>query len=463
MVTGIVLAAGSGTRMKSNLPKVLHQVCGRPMIHYILDAVINSGVDNVVVVLGSGAELVSDYINKNFKDGIKTVFQPEQDGTAGAVKVALSNIKDVDEVLVCCGDTPLITADTLREFINTSKNKRPVCSLITMELEDPTGYGRIIRDKEGYVVKIVEETDLENEERMIREVNSGVWFFDVRLILEFFRIMKKNERKGEYYLTDVVEFCVKKGVKVNGFQASDPVEFYGVNDRMDLYFANYAMRLSIIERIIESGVTIIDPYNTYIDSGVVIERDCFIEPGVVIKGNTHIDQETYIGPNIFINSSTIGKRCRIYPFSHIDGAVVEDDVTVGPFARLRYGTTLRRGSKIGNFVEVKKAVVGSGSKANHLSYIGDTVLGEGVNIGAGTITCNYDGFEKHQTVIEDGTFIGSNSCLVAPVKIGKDALVAAGSTITKDVPDNALAFGRARQVNREGLGMSYRRKKNKKE
>ena len=464
MIAAVVLAAGAGTRMKSSITKVLHELCGKPLIYHVVSSVRSSGVDRVVVVIGEQADRVEEYLNDEFGEDIETVLQPVRDGTGGAVRVALESIgDDVEYILVCCGDTPLISSETLEEFIKESKKSRVDCALISMELEDPAGYGRIVRDRDGYVKAIVEETDLNQKQRDIKEVNTGVWCLKRDTLLEFTKVMQKNPAKGEYYLTDIVEFCNKRGIKVVGLQAPDSLEFIGINDRLNLSIAWQTLNLALLEGLMSSGVTVIDPYSTYVDVSVRVGRDTVVWPGTVIRGETEVGEGVFIGPNVFIKDSRIEDGSKIEAFSHIDGAVLKENSTAGPFARIRPGSVLERGSRVGNFVELKKTTLGENSKANHLSYVGDSLVGSGVNIGAGTITCNYDGFEKHRTVIEDGVFIGSNSCLVAPVRLGKDSLIAAGSVITRDVPRDSLAFGRARQATKEGLGMGYRRKKRKKE
>lgn len=440
----VILAAGQGTRMKSRLYKVLHTVCGKPMVQHVVDHVSQVGVDETVVVVGHGAEKVKEQLG----DGITYVLQEEQLGTGHAVMQAESLLKDKDGVtVVLCGDTPLITESTIEALLNFHEEQGAKATILTANAIDPTGYGRIVRDDSGAVKRIVEHKDATSEEREIKEINTGTYCFDNRKLFDALKHVGNSNVQGEYYLPDVIEILQKNNELIAAFQTANFDETLGVNDRVALASAEKIMRQRINEEHMRRGVTIIDPENTYIGSDVEIGPDTIVEPGSIIKGKTIIGEESHIGPNTEIIESTIGNNTTIRQ-SVVTSSEVGDGVNIGPFAHIRPNSNLMNDVKIGNFVEVKKAKFGKGSKASHLSYIGDAEIGSDVNLGCGSITVNYDGVNKHLTRVEDGAFIGCNSNLIAPVTVGKNAYVAAGSTITDDIPENALAIARERQTNK---------------
>lgn len=440
----VILAAGQGTRMKSRLYKVLHTVCGKPMVQHVVDHVSKVGVDETVVVVGHGAEKVKDQLG----DEITYVLQEEQLGTGHAVMQAEALLKDKDGVtVVLCGDTPLITEQTIEALLNFHVEQGAKATILTANATAPTGYGRIVRDGSGAVKRIVEHKDATSKEREIKEINTGTYCFDNRLLFDALKHVGNSNVQGEYYLPDVIEILQKNNELVAAFQTADFDETLGVNDRVALAQAEKIMRKRINEKHMRNGVTIIDPDNTYVGSDVLIGSDTIIEPGSVIKGKAVIGEQSHIGPNTEIIESTIGNNTTIRQ-SVVTNSEVGDYVSIGPFAHIRPNSQLNNDVKIGNFVEVKKASFGKGSKASHLSYIGDAEIGTDVNLGCGSITVNYDGVNKHLTRVEDGAFIGCNSNLIAPVTVGKNAYVAAGSTITDDIPENALAIARERQTNK---------------
>jgi bifunctional UDP-N-acetylglucosamine pyrophosphorylase/glucosamine-1-phosphate N-acetyltransferase len=360
-------------------------------------------------------------------------------------------------LLVCAGDTPLLSAETLAGLVEAQRSSGAAASMATFMLEDPYGYGRVLRT-DGRVSRIVEEKDCTDEEAAVDEVNAAVYCFDAQALFTELPRLGNENAQGEYYLTDIVARFYQEGKGVDGVMFDDESEFIGVNDRWQLSEATWLMRLAILGNLATSGVTIVDPNSTHIGVDVEIEPDTTILPGCVIEGNTKIGAGSHIGPNCWIKDSQIGERCRVF-MSHMDGAAMEAGSRCGPFSNLRPGARLRRAVKIGNFVEVKNSEIEDGVSVSHLTYIGDAHVGAGSNIGAGTITCNYDGYTKSRTEIGKGAFVGSNSTLVAPVKIGAGAFVAAGSVVTKDVPDEALAVGRARQENKEAWAKQWRKRK----
>jgi bifunctional UDP-N-acetylglucosamine pyrophosphorylase/glucosamine-1-phosphate N-acetyltransferase len=453
----IILAAGKGKRMKSKLPKVLHPILGRPMLSYVLDAVEEISPERIVVVVGHGAERVKEIISSN---RIRYVLQAEQLGTGHAAFCAREELRDFKgNVVIINGDFPLIRPETLSRFIETHKKNKAVVSLLTTILDNPHGYGRVIRSESGDVVRIVEEKDATSEERKLKEINSGAHCVKASFLWEALRQISTDNEQGEYYLPDIVKVASKNGKRVIGLVVHDSEEVLGVNNRAELARVEQIIRRRTNESFMLSGVTIVNPEVTYISPQVQIGPDTVIYPNTFIYGSTSIGKSCKIGPSVWIEDSQIGSDVTINFSSYITKAVIEDRVTVGPFAHLRPGSNILSGTKIGNFVEIKKSKIGRGSKVLHLSYIGDATIGEGVNIGAGTITCNYDGFYKHETIIEDDVFIGSDTMLVAPVRVGKGATTGAGSTITKDVPPGTLAIGRARQVVIEGWKRKPREKK----
>ncbi|MBA2876704.1 bifunctional UDP-N-acetylglucosamine diphosphorylase/glucosamine-1-phosphate N-acetyltransferase GlmU [Thermaerobacillus caldiproteolyticus] len=452
----VILAAGQGTRMKSKQYKVLHPVCGKPMVQHVVDQVLQLGLEKLVTVVGFGAEQVKAQIG----DKSEFAFQQEQLGTAHAVMQASHYLQDEDGVtLVVCGDTPLITAETMKALLEHHLATNAKATILTAVTEDPTGYGRIIRNRDGHVEKIVEHKDATEEERAIKEINTGTYCFDNKSLFEALRNVSNNNVQGEYYLTDVIEILKTKGEIVSAYQAHSFEETIGVNDRIALSRAEKIMRERINRKHMINGVTIIDPEHTYISLEAEIGRDTVIYPGTIIEGKTVIGEDCIIGPHSEIKNCSVGNGTTIrHSVAH--DSEIGNDVTIGPFAHIRPSSKISDKVRIGNFVEIKKSTFGKGSKASHLSYIGDAEVGANVNLGCGSITVNYDGKNKYMTKIEDGAFIGCNANLIAPVTIGKGAYVAAGSTITDDVPGNALSIARARQVNKENYVERLHVKKN---
>ncbi|AZU59853.1 bifunctional UDP-N-acetylglucosamine diphosphorylase/glucosamine-1-phosphate N-acetyltransferase GlmU [Neobacillus mesonae] len=441
----VILAAGQGTRMKSKLYKVLHPVCGKPMVQHVVDQVRELNIEEIVTIIGHGAEKVKAQLG----EGSHYALQGEQLGTAHAVMQAESSLAGKAGVtIVVCGDTPLIKSETMEALFKQHEETGAKATILTARITDPTGYGRIVRNENDHVEKIVEHKDASDSEREINEINTGTYCFDNIALFEALKNVSNDNVQGEYYLPDVIEILKKQGEIVSAFQTDDLEETLGVNDRVALAEAERIMRSRINKGHMRNGVTIIDPGSTYIESEVTIGQDTVIYPGTILKGNTTIGADCQIGPHSEIDSCKVG-----------DGTVIRQSaafkssigcrVSIGPFAHIRPESDIHDDVKVGNFVEIKKAVFGNGSKASHLSYIGDAEVGSGVNIGCGSITVNYDGKNKFLTKIEDDVFIGCNSNLVAPVTIGKGAYVAAGSTITKDVPGKALSIARAHQVNKE--------------
>ncbi|MEH7503620.1 bifunctional UDP-N-acetylglucosamine diphosphorylase/glucosamine-1-phosphate N-acetyltransferase GlmU [Neobacillus drentensis] len=451
----VILAAGQGTRMKSKLYKVLHPVCGKPMVQHVVDQVMKLNIQEIVTIIGHGAEMVQAQLG----DSSRYALQDQQLGTAHAVNQAQSMLEGKAGVtIVVCGDTPLIKAETMESLFKHHEELSAKATILTARIEDPTGYGRIIRNTDGLVEKIVEHKDASEEERKINEINTGTYCFDNLALFEALKNVSNDNVQGEYYLPDVIEILKKQGEVVTAFQTNEFEETLGVNDRVALAEAERIMKIRTNTAHMRNGVTIIDPANTYIETDVEIGQDTVIYPGTMIKGKTIIGSECHIGPNSEIVSCGIGDQTVVRQ-SVAHNSSIGTHVNIGPFAHIRPESTIHNDVKIGNFVEIKKAVFGNGSKASHLSYIGDAEVGSDVNIGCGSITVNYDGKNKYLTKIEDGVFIGCNSNLVAPVTIGKGAYVAAGSTITKDVPGEALSIARAKQVNKENYVQKLNLKK----
>ena len=440
----VVLAAGLGTRMRSSIPKVLHTVFDRPMLHYILDAVRPIGFNETVVVAGAhSAEMMAESIRSGYPS-VRITLQDEQNGTAHALMAGLSAIKKFKgTVMVLNGDTPLVGSPTLKAFLGRHRKARNAVSVATFTSSDPSAYGRLIREPGGRI-RIVEAADATERELAVREVNSGLYAIEPDA-LALLKSIKPNPKKKELYLTDIIELAQRKGLKAGAFLAPDEYEFLGINTRIDLVEATKAMQWRTNARLLDSGVTLLDPASTFISPEAKIGPDTVIYPNVHIEGATRIGQRCTIMPNVRIHESTIADGVTIKDGSVIEEASVGAGTQVGPYAHLRPGAVLKRDVRVGNFVEVKKSVIGDGTKAMHLSYLGDASIGKGVNIGAGTITCNYDGAHKHRTEIGDGVFIGSDTQLVAPVKVGRGAYVGAGTTVTSDVPAEALVISRIRQ------------------
>ncbi len=435
-LASIILAAGKGTRMKSHLPKVLHQVCGQPMIHYAVTAIKACGSSDIVVVIGHGSEQVQAYLG----DQAHYAVQEQQLGTGHAVLAAMPAIPaDVDLVLVTYGDMPLLTAGTLTALVARQKSNPGPFTLVTMISDEPLGFGRIVRKEDQSVEAIVEEVQCTPEQLAIQELNVGAYCFDAHWLQQALKEIPLSS-KGEYYLTDVVSIAVQKGQRVEALTITDPQEALGINTRVHLANAEGMMRRRILERLMLAGVTIIDPASTYIEDSVKIGMDTVIQPNTFIRGNTVIGESSVIGPNSIITDCQIGNYCSILAVV-MEKAIVEDRVDMGPFARLRKGAHLGPGVHMGNFGEVKDSYLGAGTKMGHFSYIGNATIGKDVNIGAGTITCNYDGEKKHPTVIGDRVFVGSDTMLVAPVNLAEDARTGAGAVVTHDVPSGEIVVG----------------------
>ncbi|MGL4904543.1 MAG: bifunctional UDP-N-acetylglucosamine diphosphorylase/glucosamine-1-phosphate N-acetyltransferase GlmU [Cetobacterium sp.] len=436
----LILAAGKGTRMKSELPKVLHKVCGVPMVQKIVETCSKIGSIENILILGHKKEEVLKILQNS-----EYVVQNEQLGTGHAVKQAKEKLNNFDgTVMVLCGDTPLLKEETLKNLYNYHKTTGAVTTVLTSIYQNPFGYGRILKQDES-VIGIIEEKDATKEIKAIKEVNAGVYCFEAKELLVALEKIDNKNQNGEYYLTDVISINVKDGKKVEAFLLEDNDEILGINSKIELEKANKIMRIRINHKHMENGVILIDADNTYIEESVVIGQDTTIYPGALIQGDTEIGQNCEILGNTRIIDCKIADEVRIES-SVLEESIVENKVTIGPFAHLRPKSHLKEEVHIGNFVEVKKSVLEKGVKAGHLTYLGDATVGEKTNIGAGTITCNYDGKNKFKTTIGKNAFIGSDTMLVAPINIGENALVGAGSVITKDVPENALAVSRSKQV-----------------
>ncbi|MHA6534389.1 bifunctional UDP-N-acetylglucosamine diphosphorylase/glucosamine-1-phosphate N-acetyltransferase GlmU [Paenibacillus sp. BAC0078] len=448
----VVLAAGQGKRMKSKLYKVLHPVCGKPMVGHVLDTVKATGCQRTVVVVGHGAEKVKAYIGQD----AEYVLQETQLGTGHAVKQAKGLLGGEEgTTVVICGDTPLVTAETLEGLMALHEGRQAAATVLTAVMDQPAGYGRIIRGEDGGVLKIVEQKDCTPEEAAVNEINTGTYCFDNAKLFAALEKVTNSNNQQEYYLTDVIGILRAQGDIVLGYQAHDAAESIGVNDRLALSEAEGLMRQRINRQHMLSGVTIIDPASTYIGADVIIGADTILYPGTILKGKTVIGEDCIIGPSSEIEDSVIMDGAEV-KHSVLSQAEVGARTSVGPFAYLRPGAVLGEEVKIGDFVEVKNAVIGDGSKVSHLSYVGDATVGKNVNVGCGAITVNYDGYNKSRTEIGDDAFIGSNVNLVAPVTVGKGAFVVAGSTITRPVSENDLAIARVRQENKPGYAEKIR-------
>ena len=445
-LTAVILAAGKGTRMKSSLPKVLHKVGGKPMLQHVLDAAKQAGAGESVVVIGFGSESVQQAVGSQ----AAFVVQAEQLGTGHAVMQTRESLAGRQgTLLVLCGDTPLLTGEVLTKLHSQHKEQAAKATVLTAQMPDPSGYGRVVRGQDGQVLKIVEQKDATPEELAIREINTGIYCFEAVELFAALDGITPNNNQGEYYLTDVIGILTQQGDRVWAVTAEDYRDTMGINSRVQLAEAEGILRLRKLNELMESGVTIMDPASTFVEQAVSVAPDTVLYPFTWLQGNTKIGSGCEIGPNTRIENTEIGEDSTL-SFTYAHDCRIGKGVTVGPYVHLRPGTYLADGVKVGNFVEIKNSIVGAGSKVPHLSYIGDTDMGAGVNIGSGTITVNYDGKNKYRTTIEDDAFIGCNTNLVAPVTIGKGAYVGAGSTITKDVPEDSLGVARAKQSNIAG-------------
>jgi len=443
----VVLAAGIGKRMNSSLPKVLHILHGTPMLQYVLNTLYELNPLRIVVVAGKHLKEIKESIGD--VNALSFVQQKVPMGTGDALLKAWTALKGFQgTVVVVNGDTPLIMSKTLKQFLTLHSKKKKSISMLSFIAEDPGSYGRVIRDGAGDIISIVEDWDATERQKKIKEVNSGVYAIETDT-LHLLKEIKLNESKGEYYLTDIIGVAKDKGIKIGAYCIGSEDEFMGVNKKKDYEKVRQLMRDRIIKKWVNRGICFIDTSSVYISTDVKINKGTIIYPNVHLEGNTRIGRGCTIYPNVRVQDSIIGDGAIIKDSTLIEGSVVKRKASVGPFAHIRPGSEIGEEVKIGNFVEVKKSVIGSHTKASHLTYLGDSKVGKNVNIGAGTITCNYDGYKKHVTIVEDDVFIGSDSQLIAPVKIGKGAYVGAGSTITEDVPSMALGLGRARQVNIE--------------
>ncbi|MDR5695559.1 MAG: bifunctional UDP-N-acetylglucosamine diphosphorylase/glucosamine-1-phosphate N-acetyltransferase GlmU [Armatimonadota bacterium] len=432
----IVLAAGEGKRMRSPLPKVLHPLCGRPMVGYVLDALEGVGIPNPIVVVGHGANLVKEAIGERGT----FVEQPQPLGTGHAVQVASSLLEGFSgTVLVLYGDVPLVTAATLEELASRHEELRAAATIAVSVVEDPTGYGRVIRGRDGRVERIVEEGDCTPEERRIREINAGIYAFSAQELLEALPHLQRDNVQGEYYLTDAVSWLIRHGRLVASIEVNAQ-EALGVNSRRELSRAEEVMRQRILDRLMDQGVTVVDPRTTYVHATAVVGEETILHPFTVIEGDTTIGRACVIGPFAHLRGARIADRVRILS-STVEESEIGEGTTIGPYAHLRPGNVIGRFVEIGNYAEMKNARVGDYTKVHHMSYLGDATVGSRVNIGAGTITCNFDGKRKHPTTIEEGAFIGSDTMLIAPVRVGKGAMTGAGSVVNKDVPPRGVAVG----------------------
>ncbi len=441
----VILAAGQGKRMKSDLPKVLQPLAGVPLLGHVVRRARTLEPSSIHVVYGHGGDIVRTAISDS---DLRWALQAEQLGTGHAVMQAMPNVADDELVLILYGDVPLIDAGTLRQLIATAGPKS--MGLLTVMLDDPQGYGRIVRNARGAIQKIVEQKDASKAQLRIREGNSGIMAAPAKLLRRWLGKLRNSNAQGEYYLTDVIAMAVKDKVKVTPLIAPTLAEVLGVNDKVQLAELEAMHRSARARELMVAGVTLIDPARIDVRGEVTVGRDVVIEPNVLIEGKVSLGDRVRVGPNVVLRDVAIGADSVIHPNSILESSELGSGCLIGPYARLRPGSKLAANVHVGNFVELKKTVVGEGSKANHLTYLGDAVIGKGVNVGAGTITCNYDGVNKSTTTIDDGAFIGSGNMLVAPVRIGRDATTGAGSTITKDAPDGQLTLTRGKQMTIEG-------------
>lgn len=449
----LVLAAGQGTRMKSNGSKVLHEVLGKSLVEYPILAAEGVGVEEICLIVGHKAEDVKAKLGER----VYYAMQTEQLGTGHAVMQALDFIEDADEVIVLCGDTPLITKETLQSMLDFHREKQNAITVLSAMMDDPKDYGRIVRDENDCLLKIVEQKDANEAEKAIQEINGGMYTFDGKLLSYALSKLNNDNSQGEYYLTDTIEILLGEGYRVDAIATQKSDDIAGVNSRIQLAGTTTVMKRRINEKHMANGVTLIDPENTYIESDVVIGKDTIIEPGCMIQGNTVIGEGCRIGYNTKLTNMTIKDHVDIESSVLVD-SFVDEGTHVGPFAYVRPNSHIGKNIKVGDFVEVKNANIGDGTKIAHLTYVGDADVGKNVNFGCGTVIVNYDGQKKHRTTIGDNAFIGCNTNLVSPVVVEDNAYTAAGSTITKTVPANSLAIARAKQENKENWVLKKRQK-----
>lgn len=448
----VILAAGKGTRMRSKLPKVLHKVGGKPMLQHVLDAADAAGAAEKIVIVGHGAELVESMVGEQGK----IVLQAEQLGTGHAVmqtKEALAGFTGT--AMILCGDTPLLDGEELKKFYEAHVQSGAAATVLTAFMDNPFGYGRIVRDVDGNVQGIVEEKDADAQQKLIKEINTGIYCLECPLMFDVLATLTCDNAQGEYYLTDVLTKLNEAGKKVGGVVTADSDMVMGINSRRQLAEAESVMRVRILNKLMDEGVTVMDPSSTFIEGSVKIGRDTVIYPFTWLEGSTVVGEDCEIGPNVRLTNVEVGNGTHLQ-FVYGHDCRVCDEVTAGPYVHLRPDTVIGNKVKIGNFVEVKNSNVGTGTKLPHLTYIGDSDIGSGVNMGCGCITVNYDGKKKHRTVIGDNVFVGCNTNLVAPVTVKAGCYIGAGSTITKEVPENSLGIARAKQKNIEGWAEKYR-------
>jgi bifunctional UDP-N-acetylglucosamine pyrophosphorylase / glucosamine-1-phosphate N-acetyltransferase len=451
----VILAAGMGKRMRSKTQKVLHAVCGEPMISYPVSLALKKKFNPVVVVVRKETDEVARFLKKRFGDRIQIAEQGEPKGTGHAVMSAKAQLRGhKGKFVVLYGDVPLISNPDLSALLRRGRSRG--VAFLTGKLTNPAGYGRVVRDPNGRVQRIVEDVDASPSERALREINTGCYLLDTRFAFSRLKKIRRSNAQGEYYLTDLIEQARQEELPAEGIELPDVTSLLGINDREELARSEALLNLRFAKALMKNGVTIVDPSRTCLGPDVRIGKDTILEPGCSLRGRVRIGASCWIGPGACIRDSSVGNGVLVRAYSVLEECSVHSRAVVGPFSRLRPGAVVGTQAHVGNFVEMKKTTLGKGSKANHLSYLGDAMIGNGVNVGAGTITCNYDGFSKYSTEIGDGVFIGSDTQLVAPVRVGKHAVVGAGTTITSDVPEGALAISRVRQTNIAGY---TRRKK----
>ncbi|MCK6548378.1 bifunctional UDP-N-acetylglucosamine diphosphorylase/glucosamine-1-phosphate N-acetyltransferase GlmU [Myxococcota bacterium] len=457
-LAAIILAAGQGTRMKSDKAKVLHALDGEPLFSYPVRLAQSLGAAPIVLVVGHQRDAVRARASAMFGEALTFADQTEQKGTGHAVKIGLEPIEgalaDADRVLILYGDVPLLTKATIDALVALPG----ALSLVTTRVANPKGYGRIVRDGAGKVARIVEEKDASDAERKIDEINAGIYLVEAGFLRGALGRLRNDNAQREYYLTDIVAMAIAAGRDVGTVLTPDPGEVLGVNTKAELAYMESLVRKATNDRLMRDGVSIIDPERTYVSARAKVGRDTVLYPGVHIRGASELGEGCVVDAGCVLVDAKIGAGVELKPYTVVESAIVHDEAIIGPFSRLRPQAEIMPAAHVGNFVELKNTKLGKGSKANHLAYLGDAVIGEGANVGAGTITCNYDGYGKYKTEIGDGVFVGSNATLVAPVKIEKEAYVAAGSTITEDVGPSDLAFGRARQDTKKGRGEEIRRR-----